>query len=184
MFEIDEPESRDSIAAGLERLHREIADYFGGLPTATFLEPQGEYWSPSYHLRHLVKSVRAVAKAMCMPKVVLGLLFGRHRAGSRSFDEVVQVYRDALDGGATAGKYTPSERSGDLSREEWRELVIERWRSCGLELQAAIRGWSEEQLDRYRIPHPLLGKMTVREILFFTLYHNAHHARRVEERSA
>jgi len=35
--------------------------------------------------------------------------------------------------------------------------------------------WSELQMDRIRLPHPVLGKLSVREMLFFTLYHNQHH---------
>ncbi len=49
-------------------------------------------------------------------------------------------------------------------------------------LVGKIPGWSEAALDRYRLPHPLLGKLTVREMLFFTLYHNAHHLDQVAGR--
>jgi hypothetical protein len=32
------------------------------------------------------------------------------------------------------------------------------------------------------MPHPLLGKLTVREMLLFTLYHNLHHVQNVARR--
>ena len=35
--------------------------------------------------------------------------------------------------------------------------------------------WSEQQLDKIIAPHPLLGKLTFREILYFTIYHAKHH---------
>lgn len=47
-------------------------------------------------------------------------------------------------------------------------------------MQAALGKWSDKALDSYLLPHPLLGKMTVREILFFTLYHNLHHVNDVQ----
>jgi hypothetical protein len=50
------------------------------------------------------------------------------------------------------------------------------------ELGRRVVSWSEIDLDRYRLPHPLLGKLTVREMLFFTLQHLAHHASKVEAR--
>jgi hypothetical protein len=31
-------------------------------------------------------------------------------------------------------------------------------------------------LDEYLLPHPLIGKLTIREILYFTIYHNLRHA--------
>ena len=63
VFEFDEPSDRRSIAAALERLESEIADYFAELSVEEFLAPQGEAWSPCGHLRHLVKSVVPVAGA-------------------------------------------------------------------------------------------------------------------------
>jgi hypothetical protein len=50
------------------------------------------------------------------------------------------------------------------------------------QLWKAVDSWREADLDRYRLPHPLLGKLTLREMLFFTLYHNYHHVRNVAKR--
>lgn len=47
---------------------------------------------------------------------------------------------------------------------------------------AAIGDWPERALDRYRLPHPLLGKLTVREMAQFTLLHNVHHVAVAERR--
>jgi uncharacterized damage-inducible protein DinB len=35
--------------------------------------------------------------------------------------------------------------------------------------------FSEAQLDRLLVPHPLMGKMTLREILMWNAYHTEHH---------
>jgi uncharacterized damage-inducible protein DinB len=41
---------------------------------------------------------------------------------------------------------------------------------------SAIRQkWTEEQLDNYCVAHPILGKLTMRELAYFTIYHNIHH---------
>ena len=75
-----------------------------------------------------------------------------------------------------------SEAPTDVAPEEWRGQVIDRWRQASAALAASAGRWSEKALDRYQLPHPLLGNMTTRELLFFTVYHNAHHARRIAER--
>jgi hypothetical protein len=36
-------------------------------------------------------------------------------------------------------------------------------------------------LDLLILPHPLLGKLTLREMLYFTLYHVEHHEKQVLE---
>ena len=40
---------------------------------------------------------------------------------------------------------------------------------------------SEEELDTIFIPHPLLGKITLRELYYFTIYHILHHHKKIEE---
>ena len=51
-------------------------------------------------------------------------------------------------------------------------------------LSARVDRWSDEDLDNTLLPHPLLGKLTVREMLFFTIHHVQHHQRLVERDSA
>lgn len=51
-------------------------------------------------------------------------------------------------------------------------------------LCAAITRWPEPALDAHRLPHPLIGRLTVREMLLFTLYHNRHHLENVQRRFA
>ncbi len=53
---------------------------------------------------------------------------------------------------------------------------------AALGLAQGIERWSDAQLDRRCLPHPLLGKLSVREMLFFTLYHNLHHVQVAERR--
>ncbi len=38
-----------------------------------------------------------------------------------------------------------------------------------------VDSFSEAQLDALILPHPLLGKLTLREMLYFTIYHVQHH---------
>ncbi len=170
------PRSARGIAASLKALEAETADRFGELSDEEFLAPQGSHWSPAGHLRHLAKSVRAVARGMRLPAVAL-LFFGLARGRSRSYEEIREAYGEALAAGGKAGRFAPGGGERD------RDSVISEWLSSNRQLTDALAEWSEKALDRYRLPHPLLGKLTVREMLFFTIHHNAHHARRVLERS-
>ena len=42
--------------------------------------------------------------------------------------------------------------------------------------------WKDSQLDQYLAPHPLLGKLTLRELCYFTIYHTEHHLHIIKER--
>jgi hypothetical protein len=48
-------------------------------------------------------------------------------------------------------------------------------------LSARVEGFSEQQLDLLILPHPLLGKLTLREMIYFTIYHAGHHEKQVIE---
>ena len=181
MFDIDIPETREQIRDELIRQEREIAEYLGGLSIHEFFADQGVHWSPAGHLRHLNKGVRAVANGVGQPRVAL-MAYGLGRDGSRSYADVVAAYRAALDAGGKAGKFGPSDRVPDIPPDEWRLQIMDRWRDSSEQLRTALEGWPEKALDRFRLPHPLIGKLTLRELLLWTLYHNAHHARRVAER--
>ena len=53
--------------------------------------------------------------------------------------------------------------------------MLESFQKQGEELAAIVRNWSAEDLDNYLLPHPLLGKMLIREFLLWMIYHNYHH---------
>jgi hypothetical protein len=45
-----------------------------------------------------------------------------------------------------------------------------------------LHKWSEKNLDNTAVPHPLIGKLTLRKMLYFTIYHMKHHLKISEER--
>lgn len=185
MFDVEPPRSMAALSAALEQLNGEITATLEPWPTERLLRPQGTAWSPADHLRHLTKSMRPVAMAMGLPRLLLALRFGVSFRGSRSFEQVRDIYQQALaDGSAQAGRFAPSARQAEVPPEEWRQQVMARWQEAANDLAGALRRWPEGALDRYRLPHPVLGKLTLREMLFFTVVHNAHHANRVMERAA
>ncbi len=183
LFATGEPHSAAEIAAAMKHLHAESERYLLGVPAGEFAAPQGEKWSPADHVRHLAKSTFPLVPALGLPKFLLGLRFGRAVADSRGFAALREDYRARLrETGATAGRFAPSPRPlpGDL--EAWQREVLGSWRGAVLGLAGKIPRWSEPALDRYLLPHPLLGKLTVREMLLFTVYHNAHHLEQIASR--
>ncbi len=53
--------------------------------------------------------------------------------------------------------------------------MLRQWERVSSKLLTNLERWSEQQLDTLRLPHPILGKLTVREMLFFTEFHTRHH---------
>jgi DinB family protein len=165
------PELADAIARGAD----EVAAFMGGFDPERCFAPQGEAWSPAEHLEHLVRSVRPLAKGLAQPREELRARWGEADRPSRRFGEVVVGYRAELGKGArAAGPFVPDVAA--LPRDVvGQRALLERWREAAAALVAVVKAWSEEELDRLRIPHPLLGPLTVREMLMFTVYHDRHH---------
>jgi hypothetical protein len=182
MFDTGEPVHGAEISQALRGLHAESTEYLDRMPTTEFFEAQASKWSPAQHARHLHKSVRPLVMALALPRVLLWLRFGMHRGASRTFAEVRDTYRARLALGYGANPYAPSPRAVPADADAWRRDIMHQWSASVNALAAAIGRWSERARDRYRLPHPLLRALSVREMLFFTLYHNAHHVRLVAAR--
>lgn len=178
------PSLASEIVIALSEVLDNSERYWDAMDTATFLAPIGDAWSPADNVRHLTKSVRAVTMGLTAPKLFLWIRFGRHRGASRRYDEIREIYQARLARGASAGAFAPSPRAITDDPDAERTRIMAEHATAIDALTDAIGRWSEEALDGYQMPHPLLGKLSVREMLFFTLYHNQHHVAVVQRRLA
>ena len=55
------------------------------------------------------------------------------------------------------------------------DVLVNQGKDLLATLISNLQNWSEEEFEIYNCPHPVLGKFTVREILYFTIYHVQHH---------
>lgn len=130
-----------------------------------------EKWSTGQHVDHLRKSTKALNFGLYMNPLVLWFKFGKINRTTRSYDEVKQLYEDKLGGGVRAPKkYTPKEITNDRKEEVMKWLGEERDR-----MLAFVDKKSEKQLNSYCIPHPVLGKMSFGEFIYWTAVHTEHH---------
>lgn len=128
-------------------------------------------WSAGENIQHLVNATKMTNVAFNVPKFVHVLLYGKPDRTSHSCSKVIDNYQKQLEHGAKAsGPYIPKKR------DYQREVLQQRIKVQGDKLIAAINNkWTEEQLDKYVIKHPILGLLTLRELAYFTIYHNGHH---------
>jgi hypothetical protein len=172
--------NRDEV---IQKLNNEVllaAAYFQSLPAEKFFTRSvPEKWSPAENAQHLVLSVKPLAMAFSLPKFLLRLMFGKPNRAGRSFDEVVEKYKAKLAaGGKASSPYIPR----NISHNTDPKKVIEEFTKAYANFTGKISSVSEPQLDLYLLPHPLLGKLTLREMLYFTVHHVSHHHELVRSR--
>ncbi len=174
---------RNEIAHGLRRLCASSELYWNAMPEEEFVAPLGSAWSPAENVRHLTKSVVAVSRALAFPRLLLRLLFwGRRRGVSRRPEVITAKYHTALRAGGQAGRFAPSTHRVPGDPSDYRRQVLAAHRAAVERLAHQVMTWSRQQADGILLPHPLLGTLTVREMLMFTLYHNLHHVHVVARR--
>jgi hypothetical protein len=173
-----DPHDLQSLVEALLTAERSVAEFFGSLTPAEASLRVNDAWTPAEHLAHLNVVVSAVARGFGMPRWLLRLRFGRHRRGSsRSFPTLRDDYLARLGQGAGArGRFVPQREHLTEPEAAARQAeLLARWQRVNQRLRLALQTWTEMDLDRIQLPHPLLGKITAREMVFFTIYHDQHH---------
>ena len=152
-----------------------VQTFSASLAQQQFVWKPGSKWSVAENLDHLIRSTKGLASALKMPKIAIRA-FGIPNRPSRDFRGLVDKYHSKLqEGGVANGPYVPEENSQfDQSK------MLSNWNMIGGKFQKRLGTWSEKNLDNYLLPHPLLGKLTIREMMFFTIYHNNHHLRAMQ----
>jgi hypothetical protein len=176
-----QPYSHDEIVAALDQARADGSAYWSSFSTEQFFANPGEHWSPSDHVRHLMKSIRPLTKALAMPRLALRLMFGTPRRASSTYEELRERYQKLLDEGGRAGRFAPSPHQ-ESDRDAWRHALLAQFDQTCAALRTAVMRWPDAKLDAYQVPHPLLGKLTVREMLYFTAYHQQHHMAAAQRR--
>ena len=156
-------------------LEDRFADLFGWVEANSELpfhkRSKDDKWSIAEHLDHLVRSTAPLNAVMKMPKEALKESFGLCNRDERSEQRVIDKYQQMLKGGVkAAGPFVP-----ENTIDKTRPLLVEKLKREKQILLEVLDGWKEEDLSNYVIPHPVLGKMTVREMMYFTAYHTNHH---------
>lgn len=151
-----------------------FAHFANGLSEDQFYRQPNGKWSVADAMQHLFLSARPVARLLAGPRAVFQQ-WGQPDGPARSYDEIADAYRQALTTGIKAPAPL-SPRPDDSSDGQ----VIARFTKVYESLAAAASTWSADDLDRFILPHPALGKLTLREMLDFTDIHTRHHLRIVQ----
>ncbi len=164
------------IISALKDSHQRAQTWFSAIPAKDFFHREGEVWSASDNVDHLIKSIKPVAKAMGLPKLALQTMFAKPEKDSRTYDVICAIYRDEIArGGKAGGSFLPNQEAPENPEERKTEL-LSRLSEAIAKLVSTFEKWEEDALDEAQLPHPLIGKLTLREMLYFTIYHNLRHA--------
>ena len=155
----------------LQETHKNFTELIISLNDTDFLFSTNNKWTAGQQLDHIYRSVSAVKTGLTLPKFLIKLIVGKANRPSKDYDTLIAKYKQKLEaGGKAGGRFIPKPvMSGEKIK------LADKLLNSVDDLCKKIDKYNEKQLDYYILPHPLLGKLTVREMLYFTIYHAEHH---------
>lgn len=172
--------TKEAIIADLHDEHLQLWVYTAGIPEPLFNRSLNQKWSAAQHIQHIHKSVAQFGKYLSLPKEVIANRFGRSERNSISREQLTENYRRALAPGVKA----PATFSADDRYDLEIAALISEGKSVLEQFFTALETWTDKELDQFLCPHPLLGKLTVREMLYFTNLHAQHHLQSIQQQIA
>ena len=168
--------NKQEIVQHLKVNHQNFIQLIESLSKEDFEKLVDDKWTPGQQSEHIFKSVNPVVLALKLPKFLLKLFFSTNNRKSKTYDELVSKYNQKL---AIGGKATKRFIPKNIPFEH-KEILIGKIKNTVERLCTLTLKLDEKDLDIYVLPHPLLGKLTLREMLFFTIHHVTHHQQSIQ----
>ena len=162
-----------AIADLLEEKHQKLFDWLEKQPEDIWDKGPDGKWTTGQQILHLTNSLQLLNNALSYPRFFLKYKFGTCNRETRSYEFVAKNYQKKL----LQNKESVSVFNQNLKKPllKDRARLITRLQIQNKKLQYKSRKISDINLDSLVIPHPLMGKMKLREIIMWTAHHTEHH---------
>ncbi len=168
---------KQEIQAKLIAQHQDLMDYLGALSDEALHQQKEGKWSALQNLDHLLKSLQIVNGAINKPSFLLRRMFGKPNRPARSYDQLVQRYQEKS---AQATAKAPERFAARQSKELKPQEVMAAYEKEIQKFFKFVRKVKDRKLDGTLVPHPLLGKLLMRELLYFMHFHTGHHFKAIK----
>ena len=152
-------------------------DYINELTPDKYSYDNLKRWTAGQQLEHIVLCVKPLVQVFSLDKSIIEQNFGRTDRQNLTYETLLVNYIEKLnDGGKAPERFVPLTTS-----QNQKQVLIETLKKSINDLCLQIESFTERDLDSLMIPHPLLGNLTLREMLYNAIYHVTHHQKLTEE---
>lgn len=167
---------KESIANLLDEKHQTLINWLENQDDKKWVQgPEGK-WTQGQVTLHLLQAIKPLNTALSLPKFFLRYKFGKANRDVRDYNTVIKRYQERLKDVPKGATFGPS-RNMKVPSVGDKPYLITRLQMESKKLQYKTRKMSDKNLDTLILPHPLMGKMPIREILMWTSYHVEHHTK-------
>lgn len=170
---------KDEIADLLEEKYHTLLDWLEVQDDEKWIQnPKGE-WTTGQQALHLLQSIIPLNNALSMPKFLLRYRFGKTNQEVNDYGVIVERYLTRLK--EAEGKTFKGSRKLKIPKIEDKTYILTRLQVESKKLQYKARKITDENLDTLLLPHPLMGKMPIRQILMCNAYFVDHRTNTLKE---
>ncbi|MGB5026411.1 MAG: DinB family protein [Saprospiraceae bacterium] len=163
--------NQEQIISELQKNHQSFIAYLNALSEEAFNFKYLDKWTAGQQLAHIVLCVKPLVTVFGLERTMLEQKFGKLNRAGLSFDQLLAAYLEKFtEGGKAPENYVPEEITF-----EKRAVLIQNLEELISELCRKLSHFTEDDLDSLCIPHPLLGMLSLREMLYNAIYHVEHH---------
>jgi len=173
--------TKTEIIAAAEKSFTRFSDACNNMDESLLFKKPDAKWSAAENMQHLIISTNMTALAYRLPKFIVRLVGGKPNRPSRSYEELKdKYYKKLADGGRASGRFVPK----PIALKYGKEKIMHNWQHATTAFILALsKNRTEQDLDNYLAKHPLLGRITLRELCYFTIFHTEHHLQAIHKLS-
>jgi hypothetical protein len=155
--------------------HIELIDFISNLSDDQFRYSNGK-WTAGQQLSHIYLCLAPISQALTSKEFIIQK-FGLINRDTMDYDEVIMNYKSALEkGGKAPISFVPEMVSAMDRNKLTTELT-----GLLLKIKTQLSNYTDQELNNLVLPHPLLGNMTIRELIYLMTFHATHHLRQTEQ---
>src|SRR6187455_3023806 len=165
--------NKQEIIRASENIFKQFSETCSTISDTVLFARPVEKWSVAENMQHLIISTNMTTLAWRLPKFIVRWIGGKPNRDSRTYEELKEKYYKKLsEGGRASGRFIPK----PIEVKYGKQKLLQNWNSATktyISFLTARR--TEADLDDYLAKHPLLGRVTLRELCYFTIFHTEHH---------
>lgn len=170
---------KDEIADLLEEKHHTLLNWLENQDDEKWTSGPENKWTTGQQALHLLKTIKPLNDILSMPRFLFKYTFGTTNRNLRDYDTVVKRYLERLED--SKSKALNISKNLKVPKIQDKKYILTRLQVESKKLQYKTRRISDKNLDTLVHPHPVMGKMPIREILMLTAYHVEHHTKQLQE---
>lgn len=171
---------KDRIADLLEEKYHTLLNWLEEQDDEKWTQGPEDKWTTGQQALHLLQSIKPLNDILSMPRFFFKYIFGTTNRDLSDYETIVNRYLERLE----EFKVNPAKPSKKLKvpKIQDKRYLLTRLQVESKKLQYKTRRISDKNLDTLVLPHPIMGKMPIREILMWTAYHVEHHTKQLQEK--